>query len=83
MKQNRAKKKDLKTRINAIIRADKLTKKSGKQLFVLRVDNSDYRILTKPQIKATMRKMLNLVSINYMQTNEFVVHITRKGNENN
>ena len=77
-RRDRDAKKDIDMRLKAIKKAEKLSAKSKKRLWVLKMDVCDYRIFTKPEIKTAMRKLNQLISINYYQTNEYIIHITNK-----
>jgi hypothetical protein len=62
----------------AITKADELSDKLRKRLWVFKVDASDYRIFTKAEIKGTLRSMRLQRVINIYHTNEYIIHITKK-----
>lgn len=80
MKSFRAKRNDAKALADAIRRADEQSKRlGGRRLWVLKLGWSDYAVVTKQQV----RNFFNSIGmpLNYHQTNEYIVHITRKVNE--
>jgi len=85
MKLKRNLRYDLKRHKRAIRKADRLSKRMRKRLWVFREAPGVYHIYTKPQVKAAARafRESRLPVFNFYQTNDFIVHITNKGNENN
>lgn len=77
-KQSHNKENDIKLRLKAIEKANKMSERSKKRLWVLKMDICDYRIFTKTEIKSAMRRFNQIMRINYYQTNEYIVHITKK-----
>ena len=71
-----AKEKDADKMAKAIIKANFQTQRSRKRLWVIKLDYADYVICTKQQVRAYLRKIGLMV--NYMQTNEYIIHITKK-----
>jgi|WetSurSiteA1Bulk_404760.scaffolds.fasta_scaffold155234_1 hypothetical protein len=80
-RRRRFKKTDDKLMLEAIEKAEKHTEKNGTRLWVVKISASDYRIYTKSQVKTFFRSVRHYLSdsnINYYQTNEYIVHITKK-----
>jgi len=61
-----------------ILKADRISERTKKRLWVFKIDASDYRIYTKPEMKGTLRSMKISHLINIYQTNEYIIHITKK-----
>lgn len=77
-KQARLKRYDIRKRIAAVREADRLSAKSGKKLFVIKMACADYRIFAKSELKTVGRKLNINMGVNYYQVNEYIVHIARR-----
>lgn len=77
-KQRRELRRDAGVHCRFIRRANKQSRKTGKQLWVFRFAPCEYYIYTKPQMKSAVRSLHIGSKINIHQTNEFIVHITQK-----
>jgi hypothetical protein len=66
-----------------IRKADKLSKKYKKRLWVITIERGSFLICSKPEMKKVMQQIPALLRINMYQTNDYIVHITQKTNENN
>jgi len=77
-KQKKQIRTDINIRMNTIKKADKLSSESGKRLFVIKFAVCDYRIFAKPELKAIGRTLRLTRNINYYQTGDVIVHITKK-----
>lgn len=78
-RRRRFKKTDDRLMLEAIEKAEDHTRKNGNRLWVIKIQPGDYRIFTKSQVKGffrTARPILN--DVNYYQTNEYIIHITKK-----
>lgn len=71
-----AKKKDAQKMGEAIDKANRLTERNAKRFWVVKLDNSDYAVCTKQQVRDLFRKLG--LRVNYMQLNEYIIHITKK-----
>jgi len=81
MRQKRNQRIDLRMHKKAINKANRLSKRMKKRLWVLREAPGVYHIYTKPQMKAaarTISKECRLPSFNFYQTGEYIVHITQR-----
>lgn len=67
--------------LRTISKADRLTKKHGNRLWVVTFDRGKFLLFTKPEMKAAMKRIPESLRINMYQTNDYIVHITKKGNE--
>jgi hypothetical protein len=74
----RNQKRDISVQCKYIRKANRQSKRANKQLWVFRFGPSDYFIFTKPQVKSAVRDMHVAARINIHQTNEYIVHITKK-----
>jgi hypothetical protein len=79
-KAARAKRNDTERMAKAIMLANSKSEKLNKRLWVLKLAYSDYAVVTKQQVRAFFTKM-GLSRVNYMQTNEYIIHITKKQSE--
>jgi hypothetical protein len=78
-RRRKFKKTDDRLMLEAIEKAQKHTEKNGTRLWVIKIQPCDYRIYTKTQVKAFFRSARPLMSgVNYYQTNEYIIHITKK-----
>jgi len=75
-KQKRAKAHDAESMAKAIITANIKSKKANKRLWVVKMGYADYVILTKQQVRVFFYSIG--YKANYMQENEYIVHITQK-----
>lgn len=66
-----------------IKKADKLSKRYKKRLWVVTIERGVFTIASKPEMKQIMRQIPAPFRINMYQTNDYIVHITQKTNENN
>jgi hypothetical protein len=71
-------KKDARIMGETILKADKISEKTRKRLWVFKIDVADYRIYTKAEIKGAIRSMHLTRMINMYQPNEYIIHITKK-----
>lgn len=81
IRRRRFKSTDDRLMLEAIEKAEKHSAKNGTRLWVVKISAADYRIYTKSQVKTFFRSLrlyLNDSNINYYQTNEYIVHITKK-----
>jgi hypothetical protein len=75
-KQKRAKAHDADRMAKAIIKANLKSKQANKRLWVVKMTQAEYVILTKQQVRVFFQRLG--LRVNYMQTNEYIVHITQK-----
>jgi len=61
-----------------IDKAEHISQRLKKRLWVFKVDAADYRIYTKSQMKGALRSLHLQNESNMYQTNEYVIHITKK-----
>lgn len=61
---------------DAVIKAKLTSEKINKRLWVIKLAPGDYVIYTKQQVRAFFNRLQ--LRVNYMQTNEYIVHITNK-----
>lgn len=73
-----SKKYDAQLMGQAITKADDLTRRNNKRFWVLKLSYGDYSVCTKQQVRAYFRNIG--LQVNYMQTNEYIIHITKKPN---
>lgn len=71
-------KRDAEVMGSVIKKANRISEKTKKRLWVFKIDNCDYRIYTKAEVKGTLRSMHLQTRINMYQTNEYLIHITKK-----
>ena len=69
--------------MKAIAKANRLSKKYHKRLWVITLEPGRYLIRSKPEMKTIMRQIPDVAKINMYQINDYIVHITQKTNENN
>jgi hypothetical protein len=78
IRMRRSVRRDNRIQCRYIRRANRRSRRTKKQLWVLRADACEYYIYTKPQVKAAVRSLHLGSRINIHQTNEHIVHITQK-----
>ena len=76
-KQNIARKKDAPKQLEAIAKAEKLSKERKCRLWVVRIQPCKYRIYTKGDVKAVLRRLGIKGRIDLFSINDSVVHITK------
>lgn len=61
-----------------IEKANRISERTKKRLWVFKIDACDYRIYTKAEMKGALRSLHLQTRINMYQTNEYIIHITKK-----
>lgn len=75
-RQRSAKAHDADRMAKAIIKANLKSIAAKKRLWVIKIAHSEYAILTKQQVRVFFNRIG--LTVNYMQCNEYIVHITQK-----
>ena len=70
--------KDVREQAKAIRKANKLSDKTKKRLWVLRIGAGEYGIYPKGTLKSVLRELGLMRQIDIYHTNEYIVHITKK-----
>lgn len=75
-KQRKASSHDHDMMAKAILKANAITERTNKRFFVVKLSYSEYAIFTKQQVRTFFNRLG--IKTNYMQCNEYIVHITKK-----
>jgi hypothetical protein len=76
-KQKQGSKIDAKNQLKTIEKADRLSKKRKCRLWVVRIEPGKYKIYTKGDVKAVLRRLGMKGRIDLFSINGSVVHITK------
>lgn len=71
-------KRDAEVMKKVVEKANTISEKTHKRLWVLKIDACDYRIYTKAEMKGALRSLHLQTKINMYQTNEYIIHITKR-----
>lgn len=76
-KYKKGSKVDVDNQLKAIEKAEKLSKKRKCRLWVVRISPGKFRVYSKGDVKAILRKVGLKGRINMFEINDSVVHITK------